>query len=217
MKKLTAFILAAATLFSLCASIPASAQGTDIPPESIAQEMSEQGNDSGTGDASGTEEEKEQEYYYITQEEFEKYRDEYFEGLNFQDLLETMGGSFVLLLYSFAEPIIDLPYAFAPPLGPLLYPLVFLMPFIRIFEFSEVMILGPWVLILKDKFYNDFSTDDLYAEPTYTYGESEYYEDENGEWYYSELEVLDVKYTVKYVEAGEGIPYGCLPVAIKNS
>lgn len=219
MKKLTAFILAAVMLFSLCASVPVSALDTDVPPESEAQEIDGQEpvagveeepadeNNPEPGDVSETEEEpEEQEYYYITQEEFEKYRDDYFNELTTEKLFGAIGAEGLYALGCMLMPLAIPLVIFIPFVGALATGVALFAPVQGILSFAETFTGAFYIMFHRNELYNDFSTDRLYAHAQYELNE------ETDEYEFTGYEIL-----YKNPEEDATLWSDCLPVAIKNS
>ena len=238
MKKLTALILITALLFSIFTAVPVSAQDSDVPPESAAEEIDGQGNNKDPGDDAETDsddlkekiktlyagsaehepdeeggeteepsdEPEEQQYYYITQEEFEKYRDDYFKDLTTENLFLAIGAQGLESLQMMLAPLLVPFVMFLPFAGGILTGVMLMMPFQGIISFAEVFTGAFYIMFHRDEMYNDFSADCLYAMAEYDYNE----ETEG-----SEL----TGYTIYYKEAESDATLwaDCLPVAIKNN
>lgn len=201
MKKLTALILVAALLFSFCAAVPVSANDADYPSDTAAEEINE------LGDVSETEEEKkEQEYYYITQEEFEKYREDYFNELTTEKLFGAIGAEGLYALGCMLAPLAIPIFIFIPFVGALATGAALFAPVQGILTFGDTFTGALYIMFHRNELYNDFSTDWLYAHAQYELNE------ETDEYEFKGYEVL-----YKDPEGDAMLWSDCLPVAIKNS
>ena len=189
MKKLIAFILAAALLFPFCAAVPVSAQ--DIMPT-----------DGATEEQNGENELQPVDVYYITQEEFEKYRDDYFAGKPTL-LSNNLKESILLFPAGLVTPLL-LPILIFIPWGGFVVSVVLAAPYIVTSNLFNSIKESIDFNLHKDELYNSFSTDNLYALPEYTYDET-----------YSEI--TGINYSIQSKEASEDIPANAIPVAIKNN
>ena len=189
MKKLIAFILATALLFSLCAAVPVSAQ--DIMPA-----------DGATEEQDGENELQPVDVYYITQEEFEKYRNDYFAGKP-ASLSNNLKESILLFPAGLAIPLL-LPILIFLPWGGLLLSVVLTAPYIVTSNLFYSIKESIDFNLHKDELYNSFSTDNMYALPEYTYDETH-------------SEITGINYSIQFKEANGDIPSNAIPVAIKNS
>ncbi|MBQ6264583.1 MAG: hypothetical protein IJK60_03955 [Clostridia bacterium] len=189
MKKLTAFILITALLFSFCASVPVSAQ--DIIPAD--DESKEQDIES---------ELQPVDVYYITQKEFEKYRDDYFAEKPIS-LSDNLKESILLFPAGLITPLM-LPILIFIPWGGFVVSVVLAAPYIvtsNLFNSAkEFMDFN----LHKDELYNSFSTDNMYVLPEYSYDET-----------YSEI--IGINYNIQFKDASSETPANAIPVAIKNN
>ena len=188
-KRLTSFILIAAMLFSLCAGVSVSA--LDVTP--TAGGPAEQNDESTPQPA---------DVYFITQEEFEKYRDDYFAEKPVA-LSNNLKESFLLFPAGLLTPFL-LPILIFIPLGGYVAGTALAAPYIVTTNLIESIREIIDFNMNKDELYNSFSTDNLYASPEYIYEENGY-------------EIIGVNYSIIFKETNEEIPVNALPVAIKNS
>ncbi len=218
MKRIIAFILAAMILITVF--VPAYAEEETVTPEAGISD------DAGTEDEtvaedetqdppeSETEEEKVQEYYYITQEEFEKYREEYFEELTTSKLLAAIGfqglESFSYMFLPLTIPIL----IFVPFVGALATGIALVAPFQAALTFGETFTGALYIMFHRNQMYKDFSTDYLYAQWRTEIDEEtgEYIIDEETGEYIGHYEIL-----FKDPEDDARLWTDCLPVAIKDN
>ena len=193
MKKLTAFILVTAMLFTFCASVSVAAE--DALTDNGASDFYE----------SDETDEEDSQYYYITQEEFEKYRDDYFEDKTTEKLLGKVGAQAWESLGYVLAPLAIPVFMFVPFVGALAAGAAIMAPFQGIESFIEVFSDSFYIIFHRDEMYNNFSTDRLYAQLDSNYDE------ETGE-YKSEYVIY-----YKDPESNATLWSDCLPVAIKNN
>lgn len=189
MKKLAVFILIISLVFSFFACIPVSARNA-MTAEGEQEERDEK-NDPQPIDV-----------YYITQEEFEKYRDDYF-AEKAVSLSNNLRESFLLFPAGLATPLL-LPILIFIPWGGFVVATVLTAPYIvttNLFtSIKETINFNTH----RDELYNSFSADDLYALPEYAYDET-----------YSEITGINYFITVR--ETGGELPANAILVAIKSS
>ena len=188
MKKLTAFILAAALLFSLRAGVPVSADGEAT--------------------ATGTEPLT---VYYVTQAEFEQIRDEIINEMS-KSKDEDVESSAYSMGDSLLQPLLAPLTLFAPIVGPL-YALDCLMsPIFGVADFFRALFDKAGFELNKDKMYKEFSVDNLCAAVLPEYAVTDGTDDTE-----TEPVIIGYMYFIEYKEADAPVPDGCIPVAIKTA
>jgi hypothetical protein len=209
MKKIIAFIMAAVMLIT--GFVPAYAEEETVPPEGFVSEVTEpedevqdpSEDEDETPDSSEPEAEK-PEYYYITQEEFEKYRKEYFDAITTPKLFAAIGFQGLECLAYMLLPLAVPVLIFVPFAGAIAAGAALMAPLQGILSFGEILSGSLYIMFHRNEMYENFSTDWLYAQP-----ETEY--DENGEY--------SIKYKVCYKDPEDDVSLwsDCLPVAIKDN
>ena len=189
MKKLTAFLLAAVLLFSLCLSLPASAD----------EEASATGTEPLT-------------VYYVTQAEFEQTRDEIINEMS-KSKDEDIEHSVQSMADDFLQPLLTPLTLLAPIVGPL-YALDCLMsPIFGVAGFFRALFdKAGFELNNKDKMYKEFSADNLCAAVLPEYAVTDDTDDTE-----TEPVITGYIYNIRYKEADAPVPDGCIPVAIKTA
>ena len=188
MKKLTAFLLAAVLLFSLCLSLPASAD--------------EEATATGTEPLT---------VYYVTQAEFEQIRDEKINEMS-KSKDEDIEHSVQSMADGFLQPLLTPLALFAPIVGPL-YALDCLMsPIFGVAGFFRALFDKAGFELNKDKMYKEFSTDNLCAAVLPEYAVTDDTDDTE-----TEPVIIGYIYSIRYKEADAPVPDGYIPVAIKTA
>lgn len=214
MKRIIAFILAAVMLITVF--VPAYAEEETVTPEAGISDEAETEDETvaedeaqdPTADEDETQdppepEAEEQEYYYITQEEFEKYREEYFEELTTPKLLAAVGLQGLESLSFLFLPLTIPLFILVPFIGALATGVALVAPFQGMLSFGEILTGAFYVMFHRNEMYKEFSADWLYAEAEY--------DEETGE--------PTGNYTVLYKnpEDDASLWAGCLPVTIKDN
>ena len=218
-KLLTVFVslmLVTVFAFQCFADAVPPADGTQDGAVSSETETGEYAADEETGEPEETEETDEEdelpegslgkdEYYYITQEEFEEYRREFVEISAGEMMAANLGSIGTAFLYLFAP--LAVPFTLFVPFGGLIAAAFLAGPIVGLSELFETFFGSVHYILHKKQILNDFSVDNLYAVPVIEYvcpeDDSEVYEVVTG-------------YEIEYTPDGEIVCADYRRVAIKE-